>query len=71
MKVPRDASGREVARALKRLGFDDDGQRGSHMYFRKTHFRVTVPNHDAIHPKTLQSIVRQAGITMDELIAEL
>ncbi|MCC7518869.1 MAG: type II toxin-antitoxin system HicA family toxin [Verrucomicrobiae bacterium] len=71
MKLPRDLSGRDVAKALCRLGFVSDGQRGSHMFFRKEGLRVTVPNHRAILPKTLQSLLRQASVSLEEFLAKI
>ncbi len=33
--------------------------------------RLTVPNHKAILPKTLQSILRQAGVNIEEFLLAL
>jgi predicted RNA binding protein YcfA (HicA-like mRNA interferase family) len=33
--------------------------------------QVTIPNHMTIAPKTLQSILRQAGITVEDFIEQL
>jgi len=71
MKLPRDLSGREVIRALKRLEFAEERQVGSHVRLSKSGLRVTVPNHATLAPKTLQSILRQAQITIEELRAVL
>jgi predicted RNA binding protein YcfA (HicA-like mRNA interferase family) len=67
VKLPRDLSGPEVVRALGRLGFAQDRQEGSHIRLRKGSLRVTLPNHRSIAVKTLQSILRQAQITIEEL----
>jgi predicted RNA binding protein YcfA (HicA-like mRNA interferase family) len=67
VKLPRDLSGPEVVRALVRLGFAQDRQDGSHIRLLKGGLRVTVPNHRSIALKTLQSILRQAQITIEEL----
>jgi predicted RNA binding protein YcfA (HicA-like mRNA interferase family) len=67
VKLPRDLSGPEVVRALKRLGFTEERQEGSHIRLSKSGLRVTVPNHRSIAPKTLQSILKQAKITIEEL----
>lgn len=37
----------------------------------KGELRVTIPNHDAILPKTLQSILRQAKVTREDFINAL
>ena len=66
-------SGVDVVRKLKRLGFEEVGSRGSHIYLAKpaaTGIRVTVPVHGKskiLPPKTLSSILNAAGVTEDEL----
>jgi predicted RNA binding protein YcfA (HicA-like mRNA interferase family) len=59
VKLPRDLSGWKVISALKRLGFTQTNQEGSHIRLAKGRLKVTVPNHHAILPKTLKSILRQ------------
>ncbi|PYJ61919.1 MAG: hypothetical protein DME74_07130 [Verrucomicrobia bacterium] len=56
MKLPRDLSGWKVVNGLRRLGFTQDNQHGSHIRFTKGRLKVTIPNHKAILPKTLKSI---------------
>jgi predicted RNA binding protein YcfA (HicA-like mRNA interferase family) len=71
MKLPRDLSGDDVGRALRRLGFEFRRQTGSHRHFAKGPLHPCVPMHDEIRPKTLQSILKQAGITLEELLDNL
>ena len=71
MKLPRDLSGQRVIKGLKRLGFEVTKQEGSHVRLTKGNLRVTVPNHPALLPKTLQSVLRQAGVTFEQLKAVL
>jgi predicted RNA binding protein YcfA (HicA-like mRNA interferase family) len=71
VKLPRDLSGSKVVNALKRLGFGQDNQEGSHIRLTKGALKVTVPNHRAILPKTLKSILKQAGITIEELMSAI
>jgi predicted RNA binding protein YcfA (HicA-like mRNA interferase family) len=71
MKLPRDLSGADVVKALRRQGFEVVRQEGSHIRLANAGRAVTVPNHRSIVPKTLQSILRQAGITVEDLIANL
>ncbi|HEY6170219.1 MAG TPA: type II toxin-antitoxin system HicA family toxin [Verrucomicrobiae bacterium] len=71
MKLPRDLSGEEVGRALKRLGFEFVRQTGSHRMFTKGPLHPCVPMHRVLKPKTLQSILKQAGITVEELVENL
>jgi predicted RNA binding protein YcfA (HicA-like mRNA interferase family) len=68
MKIPRDWSGADMVRALKKLGFVPDRQVGSHLRMTKGARRVTVPMHTPIPPGTFQSILRQAGISLEELL---
>ena len=63
MKLPRDLSGGDVVKALGRLGFVVVRQEGLHIHLSRGACAVTVPNHRVPVPKTLQSILRQAGIT--------
>ena len=71
MKLPRDVSGGEAVRALRRLGFTVTRQDGSHIRLSKGERHVTVPNHRFLVPKTLQSILRQAGVTVEEFTEQL
>ncbi len=65
-------TGMEVMRALKRAGWCFDRQHGSHVYLKhpqRLSLRVTVPIHtgETIKPKTLQSILKQANLSISEL----
>jgi predicted RNA binding protein YcfA (HicA-like mRNA interferase family) len=71
MKLPRDLSGEEVCRALKRLSFDFVRQTGSHRHYVKGSLHPCVPMHRVIKPKTLQSILKQAEISIEELLDNL
>ena len=71
MKLPRDLSGNEVCRALKRLGFQFVRQSGSHCHYEKDGLHPCVPMHRDIKPKTLQSVLKQANITIEDLVDNL
>lgn len=71
MKLPRDVSGAQAVRALQRLGFAVVRQRGSHIRLAKASFAVTVPAHGSIAPGTLQSILRQAAVSVDAFVEAL
>jgi predicted RNA binding protein YcfA (HicA-like mRNA interferase family) len=71
VKLPRDVSGPEAVKALRRLGFMVTRQDGSHIRLSKGGLHVTVPNHRTLLPKTLQSILRQANITVEEFVENL
>jgi predicted RNA binding protein YcfA (HicA-like mRNA interferase family) len=67
VKLPRELSGERVIRGLIRLGFTKERQHGSHVRLARGSLRVTVPAHQALAPKTLQSILRQAQISIEQL----
>lgn len=71
MKLPRDLSGNEVIRALRKMGFNVARQAGSHIRMSKDNLHVTVPNHSSIAPKTLQSILKQADVSLEDFIEEI
>ncbi len=67
-KLPA-VSGRDVVRALAKLGYALDRQKGSHMILRQSaspYRRITVPDHDQIAKGTLRALIRQAGLTVEE-----
>ncbi len=64
-------SGRELVRALEKAGYVNDRQKGSHIVLRQTEppfRRVTVPDHKELAKGTLRAILRQVGLTPDELV---
>lgn len=64
-------TGRELVKALQKLGYVFDRQRGSHVILRQTsppHRRIVVPDHDPIAKGTLRAIMREVGVTLGELI---
>jgi predicted RNA binding protein YcfA (HicA-like mRNA interferase family) len=71
MKLPRDLSGAEVARALQRLGFVVRRQTGSHLIMRLDERSVVVPQHRTLKPGTLKGILEQAGISIEQLTDKL
>lgn len=71
MKIPRDVSGLEAVRALKKLGFEFQRQTGSHTIMHREHRTVVVPQHKPIKPGTLKGLIEQAGLTIEEFTAQL
>jgi predicted RNA binding protein YcfA (HicA-like mRNA interferase family) len=53
------------------VGFETISQKGSHIKLRRTFggvvYTAIVPNHKEVALGTLQSILKQAGITREEL----
>ena len=68
--LPR-VTGRELVRALERLGWEVVTQRGSHVQLKHPARggRVTVPVHsgETVGPGLLRSILSQSGLSADEL----
>ena len=64
MKTPRDLSGAELAKALRKLGYTVTRQTGSHLRITTQeggeHHEV-IPNHSPIKIGTLKSILRNVA----------
>jgi predicted RNA binding protein YcfA (HicA-like mRNA interferase family) len=68
VKLPR-ASGKQTVDALLKAGFIVHRIHGSHYILKnsETARRVTIPYHrKTLAPKTLNSIIKQAGISHEE-----
>lgn len=78
MKLPRDVSGQQLQRALRRLGYEAVRQRGSHVRLTTQangeHHEV-IPLHNPIRVKTLSSILKSVSrhheIDVEQLLREL
>ncbi|MGH8121858.1 MAG: type II toxin-antitoxin system HicA family toxin [Rudaea sp.] len=64
-------SGAEIVRALQLLGFIVARQRGSHIVLRRGAIGCVVPNHREVKVGTLAGILKQAGLSPEELINAL
>ena len=74
MKTPRDLSGAELAKALRKLGYTITRQTGSHLRITTQeggeHHEV-IPNHSPIKIGTLKSILRNVATHHRTTVAEL
>ena len=74
MKLPV-LSGRDAINVLKKIGFQEARQKGSHIILVKETTQgkkaVVVPNHYEIDKGTLLEIIRQAGLTREEFLKML
>jgi predicted RNA binding protein YcfA (HicA-like mRNA interferase family) len=62
-------SGRDVVKALIKVGYEHDRQRGSHIILRQVaypHRRIVIPDHKEVAKGTLRSIIRETGLTVGE-----
>jgi predicted RNA binding protein YcfA (HicA-like mRNA interferase family) len=67
-------SGRDLVKALAKIGYLSDHQTGSHIILRHhapPHRRLTIPNHKEIAKGTLKNIIRETGLTVEELLQVL
>ena len=67
-------SGRDAIRAFGKVGYQFDHQRGSHVTLRRSvapFRRLVVPDHATLARGTLCSLIREAGLTVDEFVALL
>jgi predicted RNA binding protein YcfA (HicA-like mRNA interferase family) len=62
-------SGQEIIKALHRLGYDVDHQRGSHVFMHHLQERksVIVPDHKELKKGTLHGILKKVGLTIEDL----
>ncbi|RDB05053.1 type II toxin-antitoxin system HicA family toxin [Runella aurantiaca] len=78
MKIPRDITGVELVRLLKKLDYEVVRQTDSHIRIRtevKGQHQETIPNHIPIKIGTLNAILNNIsshfGLTKEQLIAIL
>jgi predicted RNA binding protein YcfA (HicA-like mRNA interferase family) len=73
VKVPRGVSGQRCVRALGRLGFVPERQKGSHltMHNASTGRTVVVPMHPVIAVGMLAAILEDAGIELSQFMDAL
>ena len=78
MKLPRDLSGLDLAKALGAHGYRVTRQTGSHIRLTSTavgEHHVTIPNHDTLRVGTLTAILGDIadhiGMTREELVKQL
>lgn len=64
-------SGAEAVRALEKLGFAIARQKGSHVVLRRGSIGYVVPMHRELKLGTLASVLKHAGVTVDEFMQEL
>ena len=78
MKLPRDLGGDELAKLLRKYGYEITRQTGSHMRLT-THMNgehhITIPKHRPLRPGTLNSVLKDVaehlGMSKRELMEEL
>jgi predicted RNA binding protein YcfA (HicA-like mRNA interferase family) len=79
VRLPRDVSGDELMRLLKRYGYQTTRQTGSHVRLTSTYrgdeHHITIPRHKNLRVGTLNSILKDIAdylaISKEELTREL
>jgi predicted RNA binding protein YcfA (HicA-like mRNA interferase family) len=78
VKIPRDCSGAELARALRHLGYETRRQSGSHIQLatqRGGEHHVTVPNHHSLKVGLLHGLLKDVAthhnLTVEQVVREL
>lgn len=74
MRLPRDLSGDDLARALATLGYSATRQSGSHMRLTTEQggqHHLTIPRHDPLKPGTLADVADRFGMSREALLARL
>lgn len=66
-------SGAEVVKAFEQLGWTVARQRGNHIIMVRDGERATlsVPDHTVVAKGTLRSLIRHAGLTVEEFVQSL
>ena len=67
-------SGQDLVLALTKAGFEVHHQKGSHIVLKQTvppFARLSVPNHKELKRGLLTSLIREAGLTREQLIGLL
>ena len=67
-KPPTGLSGREVRKALARVGLEFDRQRGSRMVLdaEGPHVVIFVPDHKSVRVRALRNVIRDARLPVAE-----
>ena len=62
-------SGKEVVKALVRIGYYIRGRESSHVHLRHpSRPPLTVPDHREVAKGTLRTIIRDAGLSKDQFV---
>jgi predicted RNA binding protein YcfA (HicA-like mRNA interferase family) len=65
-------SGREVLKALERLGFTEVHRKGSHVKMKHADGRTIVfPYHDEVDRYTLKGALRDASIEIEDFLRQI
>ncbi|MCX5994023.1 MAG: type II toxin-antitoxin system HicA family toxin [Chloroflexi bacterium] len=66
-------SGKQAIEAFRKIGWKPDRHHGSHIVLikEKSPIILSIPDHKEIRRGTLRSLIRNAGLTVEEFVALL
>lgn len=70
MGKPPVVSGPDLVKVFQRIGYEVNHQSGSHIIVRRVqapHRHASIPNHKELAKGTLRGLLRDAGLTVEEL----
>jgi len=78
-KIPRDISGRDLAKSLSKYGYEIVRQTGSHIRLvskiQGTEHKITIPDHDSLKVGTLNAILNDVAnylkISKEQLLNDI
>jgi Predicted periplasmic or secreted lipoprotein len=64
-------SGKKAVKIFAKFGYVLDHQTGSHMIlYHETRSTLSVPDHPELAPGLLRGLIRKAGLTVEEFLAQ-
>ena len=68
-KLPRKISGKDLLKVFRKLGFEVERQRGSHVFLRHPDGRrLTIPVYDEMPVNLLVWILAEANVSRDQFL---
>jgi predicted RNA binding protein YcfA (HicA-like mRNA interferase family) len=75
LRLPRDLSGKDLAQALRRYGYEIVRQEGSHLRltstFKGKEHHITIPDHQQLRIGTLHKILRLVALYLERDLESL
>ena len=59
-------SGKQMVKVFRKIGFQVDRQRGSHIVKSKGNVILVIPNHETVAKGTERDLIKDAGLTVEE-----
>ncbi len=59
-------SGKQMVKVFRKIGFQVDRQRGSHIVMSKEDTILVIPNHETVAKGTERELIKDAGLTVGE-----